>query len=302
MPIQTLFREKALARRSRRETLDARLQVTAPHEWLFVSGLAAALIVLLAFGLLGRAERSLSIETVLVRPGERVDVVAGVSGVVIDVLPKVGDTVAPGQPIARIRTPEALRLDAVVDRLHESLENANDPRDQAAVEGLRALGARLSETGRWPADHPTTQDVLTPQGGEIVALALAVGQRVGAGELAARIRAEPGGPVEALGFVTGDEAQRIAPGMQAQVLLHVASAGAPRNLRARVEEVFPRFVAPPPWLADFGLERPPHAHLLRATVTDEEVPPVVDGAGGVLRIVLGHRSFASLVFGNDGAR
>ena len=59
MFFQTMFREKALAQRARRETVDARLQVTAPHEWLLVSGLGVALVVLLAYGLLGRAERSL---------------------------------------------------------------------------------------------------------------------------------------------------------------------------------------------------------------------------------------------------
>ena len=108
MLFQTFFREKALARRSAREAVDARLQITAPHEWLLVSGLGAALLVLLAYGLLGRAERSLEIETVLVQPGERVDVVAGVSGVVVDVLAEVGDAVASGQAIARVRTAGAI--------------------------------------------------------------------------------------------------------------------------------------------------------------------------------------------------
>ena len=86
MQFQTVFREKALARRAEREAIDARLQVTAPHEWLLVSGLGVVLVALLAYGLIGRAERSLSVETVLVQPGERVDVVAGVTGVVVDVL------------------------------------------------------------------------------------------------------------------------------------------------------------------------------------------------------------------------
>ena len=74
---RTVFREKALARRSEREAVDARLQVTAPHEWLLLSGLAVALLALLAYGLLGRAERSLMIEAVVIQPGERVDVVVG---------------------------------------------------------------------------------------------------------------------------------------------------------------------------------------------------------------------------------
>ena len=190
MLFQTFFREKALARRSEREAVDARLQITAPHEWLLVSGLGAALLVLLAYGLLGRAERSLTIETVLVQPGERVDVVAGVSGVVVDVLAEVGDAVASGQAIARVRTAGADRWDAVLSRLLESLENAEGAPGPVAAEILGALAAPGSEAGQRLTEDPATQDIVASHDGELVTLALAVGRRVAAGELAARIRAE----------------------------------------------------------------------------------------------------------------
>ena len=278
-----MFREKALARRAEREAIDARLQVTAPHEWLLVSGLGAVLVVLLAYGLLGRAERSLSVETVLVQPGARVDVVSGVSGVVVDVLPEVGDTVARGQSIARVRTPEAERWNAILHGPREALESTDTP------------------PGPGPgADNFTTRDVVAPHDGELVTLTLAAGRRVAAGELAARIRTASAGPVEAIGFVTREQAMQLAPGMQAQVRLAVPGAGAPRILPARVERVSPRVVPPAPWLTELGLEPPARAHLLRATVTDPEPPPVIDGAAGTLRIVLGHRSLASLLFGNGG--
>ena len=203
-----MFREKALARRAEREAIDARLQVTAPHEWLLVSGLGVVLVAVLAYGLIGRVERSLSVETVLVRPGERVDVVAGVSGLVVDVRSAVGDTVTRGQSIAR-------------------------------VQGLPALAAPGSETAQRGAGNVTTQDVVAPRDGELVTLALAAGRRVAAGELAARIRTAPVGPVEAIGFVTREQAVQLAPGMQAQVRPVVPVAGAPRLLPARVERVSP---------------------------------------------------------------
>lgn len=268
MQFQTVFREKALARRAEREAIDARLQVTAPHEWLLVSGLGVALVVLLAYGLIGRVERSLSVETVLVQPGERVDVVADVSGVVVDVLSAVGATVARGQSIAR-------------------------------VQGLRVLAAPRSETAQRGAHNFTTQDIVAPHDGELVTLVLAAGRRIAAGDLAARVRTASAGPVEAIAFVTRGEAMQLAPGMPAQVRLVAPGAGAPRILPARVERVSPRVVSPAPWLTEFGLDPPVRAHLLRATLTDPE-PPVIDGAVGTLRIVLGHRSFASLLFGNGG--
>ena len=300
MLFTSMFRDKALARRARHEAIDARLQVTAPHEWLLVSGLGLAMVVLLAYGLLGRVERSLSVPTVLVHPGERSDVVAAVSGVVVEVLSEVGDTMAAGQPIARVRTAEAEPWEVVVRRLLESIENADVPPGAAASEGLRALlDAARSGTAQRGADGFTTRDIVTPHGGELVTLALAAGQRVAAGELAARIRAASAAPPEALGFVTRDEAMRLAPGMQAQVRLAVPGAGAPRVLPARVEDVSPRVVPPAPWLTELGLEPPARSHLLRATLEDPAPQPVVDGAGGTLRIVLGHRSFASLLLGND---
>ena len=302
MFFQTVFREKALAQRARREAIDVRLQVTAPHEWLLVSGLGVALVVLLAYGLLGRVERSLTVETVLVRPGERVDVVSGVSGVVVDLLSEVGDTVAQGQSIARVQTPEAERWDAILHRLRESLENTDAPPDPAAAERLRALRAPRSETAQRGAGSLTIRDIVAPHDGELVTLAVAAGRRIAVGELAARIRTASVGPVEAIGFVTREEAMQLAPGMQAQVRLVVPGAGAPRILPARVERVSSRVVPPAPWMTEFGLDAPVRTHLLRATLTDPdpEPPPVVDGAAGTLRIVLGHRSFASLLFGNDG--
>ena len=300
MRFNTIYREEALARRTRREAVDARLQVTAPHEWLFVSGLGVALLVLLGFGLVGQAERGLSVDAVLVRPGERIDVVAGTSGVVVEVLAAAGETVAEGEPIARVRTPAAEGLASVLHGLRESLENGADP---AAAEVLRALGGPLSGVGR-PAtsrrlidDFPTL-DILAPRSGVLATVVLSAGQRVGAGDLAARIRTVVEGPVEALGFVAGEDAARIAPGMEARVRLDAPGSAPSRMLRARVAEVSAGG-APPPWIAGFGLKPPPRGHLLRATLTEESARPVVDGAGGTLRIVLGRRSFLSLVFGND---
>ena len=245
-------------------------------------------------------EHSLSVEMVLVRPGERIDVVAAVSGVVVEVLSEVGDTVAAGQPVARVRTPEAERWGAVLGGFRESMEGADAPRGAAAAGALRALlAAARPETAQRGGDGFTTEDVTTPHGGELVTLALMPGQRIAAGELAARIRAASAGPPEALGFVTREDATRLAPGMQAQVRLAVPGAGAPRVLPARVDDVSPRVVPPPPWLTELGLEPPARAHLLRATLADPGPQPVVDGAGGTLRIVLGHRSLASVLFGND---
>ncbi len=295
MLFNTPFREKALARRARQEAVDARLQITAPHEWLLVAGLGVALLVLLAYGLFGRVERSLSVDTILLRAGERSPVVALASGVVVEVLSKVGDTVVPGQPIARMQVLQATSSDAVPPRLGDA-----DIRPDAEAEDPDALPtAALVGTAQRSADNFATVYIATPHGGVLAMLALAVSQSVTAGEVVARVRAPSAGPWEAFGFVTREGALRLAPGMQAQVRLAVPGTGTRRILAARLEDVSPRVVTPPRWLTEFGLQPPVRSHLLRATLTDT-APPIIEGVGGTLRVVLGDSSIVSLLFGYDG--
>ena len=117
MFINRLFREQALARRRRQEPLDDRLQVTAPHEWLLVAGLVVMFLALLAYGAVGSVERSLSYDAVVVLPGERHSVTAPVTGTVVEVMAEVGDTVEPGQVIARLRPPVEQQRDSEARRL-----------------------------------------------------------------------------------------------------------------------------------------------------------------------------------------
>ena len=101
MQLNTIFREEALARRSRQEPLEDRLQVTAPHEWILVTGLGAALLALLAWGLFGSVERSLSFDAILVSstslgPG------VGPLETLAFVAPREAARIEPGMP-ARVR-------------------------------------------------------------------------------------------------------------------------------------------------------------------------------------------------------
>ena len=263
MLFRTPFREKALAQRARQETVDTRLQVTAPHEWLLVSALGVALIALLIAALVGRAERSYTLDAVLVDPGQRIDVLAGTSGVVVEVFAEVTDTVVADQPIARVRTIEAFMMQ----------------------------------------DSSLMQDITTFVDGEIVTLELTVGQQIVAGDLAARIRVPAAGPMEAVALLTGDEAARFAPGMDAQMHLGGLSASPTAVVDARVKELSSR-VVPPQWLLDLGLEQPlehpESVHLLRATLEGPESQPIIDGSHGTVRIVVGNHSIASLIFGSGG--
>ena len=279
MIFQTLFSEKALARRAQQEKVDARLQVTAPHEWLLVSGIGIAFLVLLAYGSFGQAETSLSVEGVVVQSGERVDVVVDVPGVVIEVFRGIGDTLAEGESIARVRLARGTRFDT-------------DP--PYSLERPEPAGHPDREAGTY-----STYDIVAPRGGEVATLTMTAGQRVEAAELVARIRTVSGGPPEVLAFVTDEDALRLSPDMPARVRVAVPGEGRFLILAAHIEHVSLRPAHLPAWIRELGLDPPTRAHLLRATLTDSELPAIPDGARGTLRIVLGHRSFVSLLLGGD---
>ena len=146
MFINRLFREQALARRRRQEPLDDRLQVTAPHEWLLVVGLGVMFLALLVYGAVGSVERSLSYDAVVLLPGERYPVSAPASGAVVEVLAEVGDTVEPGQVIARVRPPAEQQPDSDVRRLSRFLAEETG-QDEETTADLFLLLLALESAG-----------------------------------------------------------------------------------------------------------------------------------------------------------
>ena len=297
-----LYREEAVARRARPEPLDARLQVTAPHEWMVLAGLGAALLALLLWGAFGSVDRSVSARAVLVQPGERHAVVSPVSGSVVEVLAEGGDTLEAGQPIARVRLPEAERQARITRRLvsavEERVRSAGGSVAPAHWEAL--LAAARSDLGE--IERLAGESIVAPHGGELVAHRLVPSQPIHAGETIAQIRGkgEDEGVWQALAFVSPRDTGKLAPGMDAEVL--VALPGQPESspLKARVLEVSPQPVAAPEWLADLGLSAPAPSHLLRLALDDPSRLPLADGAGGTARVVLGSQSPATLLLASGG--
>ena len=288
-----LFREQALARRRRQEPLDDRLQVTAPHEWLLVAGLGAMLLALLVYGAVGSVERSLSYDAVVVLPGERYPVSAPVSGTVVEVLAEVGDTVEPGQAIARVLPPVEQPRDAEADLLSGLLAEQAGPDDESAADLLLLLLA-LAGAGE-TAGPAAGVDVVSVTGGEIMALGAAPGMPVSAGEQVALVRVVAPGPPEALALVPSDDVWRLEAGMAAQVSV-ARGDRQDRIYPAEVADVSERGVAPPGWLEDLGVSAPAGSHLVRVPLSGVGMADAVaDGSMGSLRVVLGRSSFLSLL-------
>lgn len=289
------FREEAVARLSRPEPLDHRLQVTAPREWMVLAGVGLSLLALLVWGVWGSVERSLAVDAVLVRPGERAAVTSPVSGDVVEILAEIGDTVDAGQAIARVRPAEARReariARSIVDAAEEGLRRAGDAAAlqeallAAARDELAAIELRAGES------------IVAPRAGRLVAHRLVPGRPVRAGETVARVLGRSDAPWQALAFVSPADAGRLAGGMEAEVRVTLpARPPGPDALEARVLEVSARPAAAPAWLADLGLAAPPApAHLLRLVLRDPPRLPLADGAGARARIVLGRRSLAALL-------
>ena len=293
-----VFREEAVARRSRPEPLDERLQVTAPHEWIVLAALGVALIVFLAWAVFARVDRNLTAAAVLVQPGARDAVVSPVSGSVIETLAEVGDPVEQGQRIARVRLPEAERqaritrtiVSAVEEGMRgvESADEVRGPLLAAARDELRdELAAVELRAGEW---------IVAPRAGALIALSLTAGQPVSVGETVARVRGSSADAWQGFAFVSPQDAERIEPGMDAEVLTRAGQPGEQR-LEALVLDVSVQPVTAPVWLADLGLTTPAPAHLLRVTLNEPLPETLADGTAGRVRITVGRQSPAALLAG-----
>ncbi len=263
---------------------------------MVLAGLGLSLLAFLAWGVFGRAERTLSATAVLVQPGERYAVVSPVSGNVIEILAEVGDTVELGQAIARVRLPEAERQARITRTIVGAVED--EMRDvEAAALGESLLAAARNELAA--IELRAGESIVAPRAGALVAHHLVAGQPVRVGETVARVRGRSADAWQALAFVSPQDAERLAPRMDAEVLVALPEQPGTNRLEARVLEVSSRPIAAPAWLADLGLATPAPAHLLRLVLNDPPPELLADGADGRVRIMLGRQSPAALLAGGS---
>ena len=252
---------------------------------------------ILAWAVFGSVERSLATDAVLIRSGERHAVISPVTGTVIALLADAGDTLEPGQAIARVRLPEAEREARVTRTIVDAVERQTRPADGPAAALHAALLAAAREALS-AVEAGAGEAIVAAEGGTLVAHRLAPGQPVRAGETVAQVRGSAAEAWQALAFVTPSDAERLTPGMTAEVV--VPEQGGADPLPARVESVSERPVAAPGWLADLGLEPAAPAHLLRLTLPESPALPLADGAGGRARIGLGRQSPGALLLAGGG--
>ena len=165
------------------------------------------------------------------------------------------------------------------------------------VELMRTLLAAESA-----AISASQAEIISPHGGEVIALDLAPGQAVSAGTSVGLVRADSEGNPEVVAFVPPNDAERLRPGMEAHVSIRGAEDGNVHVVSGHVASVSASVLPPPQWLLDQDSVIPQQPHELRVAL-DDIAPdfPLADGAGVSLRIVLGRESFASLLRPESGS-
>lgn len=298
-----LFRERALIRNAQPEPLDDLLRVTAPHEWLLLASLAAALLATVLWGGLARVEQTVSGSGALVRPGDRHAVVSSAAGVVTEVMVGVGDRVEAGEVIARIELPELrwrLRVSrARVTLLEERAKGQETPPGSWMDAELAAARAELIELA---ALDTAGAVIVSPHAGEITANGLVAGQAIGPGEPVAEVRAGLRRAPEAVLLVAPGQARRLDAGMEARIA--VTGRSGARVFAGEIAEVSARPVDLPSWLSRTGLvssDAPdPPFHLVRLTVPGAGDARIPDGVPCRVEIVVSRHSPLGLLVSSAG--
>ncbi len=104
---EKLFRKAALERIASPEQLDRMVTVSGPGTWIALVGLGLGLAFLILWGVFGSVPTNVPAKGILITQGGRVvPAMSPAAGVVDRVLVAVGDRVAKGQVVARIRQDE----------------------------------------------------------------------------------------------------------------------------------------------------------------------------------------------------
>ncbi|MYB76370.1 MAG: HlyD family efflux transporter periplasmic adaptor subunit [Chloroflexi bacterium] len=283
-----LFRQEAFVRRGKTEPLNGLLRVTAPHEWILLVCLGLGVLGLAAWGLWGSVEQSVSARCVFAQPGDRFAVIAEFSGTVEDLLVEVGDEVAAGQPIARLRSP-ALRREIAIARSRVEVLESKDAETSAALDVAR------SELTALEARESAGEFLTTPYGGIITVYALSLGQAVAVGATVASVRVADRNELEAVAMVLPENARRLAAGMEADILASGRDGRGSEALQAQVTSISTHAVAPPHWLTAFGLPAMPRGHVVSVALLQSPPSAVADGDPCELRIVVRKASPARLL-------
>ncbi|MCY3880192.1 MAG: hypothetical protein OXF74_13565 [Rhodobacteraceae bacterium] len=275
--------------RSKRQQLDHLLTVSAPHERVILIAAALLLMSLVLWTVFGRIAQGITIEGVLLAPGQRHDVVATEDGHLLEYFVVQGDLVKVGDPIARQSVPELEREAAALrGRIDLLARETDNPLSITMLESSRvALLAVESLRSR--------REIISAQSsGEVTGLQSLPGDYLTAGTTIARTRDSSGsgsGGLQAVLRVEPSIAKLIHPAMTATVELEIPN-GSAQLLQGEVVSVTTPL---PKWLAEL---RPATAEFHhRIDIKLHQLPEffIPEGTACRVRITLGRKPLIALI-------
>lgn len=150
-PSAGLFRKSALERLSSPEQLDVTMQVTSPMGWIALGGVSLLLAFALVWSILGSIAIKVEGQGILIRGAAVLEVTAGASGRMTEVLVKPGDAVTVGQIVAHMAQPELqLKIENTKAQLAqlESAKRESGSSDTSVQAGYQAQARELREKAK----------------------------------------------------------------------------------------------------------------------------------------------------------
>lgn len=278
--------------KNKREQLNRLLRVSAPHERLALAGIGLIVLAFAAWAIFGSVARTVTLDGVLIEPGERRAAFTAEPGQLLEFLVAPGDRVRAGQAVARQNVPG---LERETTALRERVSLLRSQLGQAGRTGgtLRPLlDSAEAALLQMEVRRAAGQTIVSPIAGEVAALSSAPGTYLPAGAVVARIRETQDRPPEAVLRVDRSTALRIRPGMAASVAF-----GSPGGETSRLNGTVARVVAGPlpDWLAQIEPAVPVASHRIDITLRNLSDLSAVDGAVIRARIRLGRHSPAALL-------
>ena len=266
-----------MARKGRREPIDGVLRVNAPHEWVILIALVIAIGAFAAWGTFGEVERGLTVECLLVYPGERYTIASDSSGNVAEVFVEIGSMVNAGQPLARLRSSELDRNILLAQSKVDLLEERSGP------EGSEVLTLAKNDLLELTALQITGQLVISHASGQLISHQLTPGRALQLGDEVAVVREYNSMDLHALAYVSRRDAERLEPNMDARLSLIFGAQNGRRALDAEVIGFSDTRVESLTWLSALDLDG--QGKLLELRLL--EIPPedVSDGTPCNSRII-----------------
>ncbi len=293
MPILQRLDKVASGTRKNRQ-LDVLLTVTAPRERLYF---AIAVVLAMAMGIwvmLHEFEQTMTIEGVLIKPGERFELLPNQSGVLIEYYVSPGHQVIAGDSIAHQSLPELNRELSLLQRYLNALEQEGSQAqsDPASVAKLQAIAQ--TELLELQARHAAQEIIVAPIAGEVMELPLAAGSFISREDSIALIRNRlDEGPeaVQAVLRVAPNIARRMRQGMPVTIEVIIPDA---HTARLSGEVVSVTAGPLPRWLS--GLQPATERALSRIDIALYDLEhPVADGTRCRVQVVLGKSTPAELL-------